>query len=54
MTRVLMPFPTDAALASTIVFQMGLGLAFGYIFERSRNLVAPSLFHVLYNSMFSI
>ncbi len=30
------------------------GLAFGYIFERSRNLIAPSLFHVLYNSMFSI
>ncbi len=42
------------ALASTLAFQMGLGLAFGYIFERSRNLIAPSVFHVLYNSMFSI
>ncbi len=43
-----------SALASTIAFQAVLGLAFGYIFERSRNLFAPSVFHVLYNTMFSL
>lgn len=39
------------ALASTLVSQAVLGLAFGMIFERTRNLVAPSIVHVLLNSM---
>lgn len=39
------------AVLSTIVSQSVLGLGFGLIFERSRNLVAPSLVHVLLNSM---
>jgi membrane protease YdiL (CAAX protease family) len=39
------------ALASTIASQAVLGLAFGFIFERTRNLVAPSIVHILLNSM---
>jgi membrane protease YdiL (CAAX protease family) len=39
------------ALLSTIVIQSVLGLGFGLIFERTRNLVAPSIVHVLLNSM---
>jgi membrane protease YdiL (CAAX protease family) len=39
------------ALASTVVNQAVIGLAFGVIFERTRNLVAPSIAHVLANSM---
>jgi membrane protease YdiL (CAAX protease family) len=39
------------ALASTLVNQAVLGLAFGLIFERSRNLFASSVVHVLLNSM---
>jgi len=39
------------ALASTIVYQATLGLAFGVIFERTRNLLAPSVAHILVNSL---
>ncbi len=39
------------ALASTIVNQAVIGLAFGVIFERTRNLLVPSVAHVLVNSM---
>lgn len=39
------------ALASTIVHQATIGLAFGIVFERTRNLLAPSVAHVLANSM---
>lgn len=41
-----------SALASTIVYQSVLGLAFGVLAERTGSLIAPSLFHVLYNTMF--
>lgn len=43
-----------AALASTIVFQAALGVAFGIILERSRSLVAGSLFHIIYNTVGSL
>jgi membrane protease YdiL (CAAX protease family) len=42
------------AVASTVLYQAVLGIAFGFIFERSRNLIAPSLFHVLYKTMFAL
>jgi membrane protease YdiL (CAAX protease family) len=38
------------ALASVTVFQAVLGLSFGVILERTRNLVAPSVAHVLVNT----
>ena len=40
------------ALASTIVHQSVIGLAYGIVFERTRNLLAPSVAHVLINSMY--
>jgi membrane protease YdiL (CAAX protease family) len=40
------------ALASTIVHQSVIGLAYGIIFERMRNLLVPSVAHVLINSMY--
>lgn len=40
-----------AAAASTIVAQASLGLAFGMIFERTRNLFASSAFHIVINSV---
>ncbi|MCA9903212.1 MAG: CPBP family intramembrane metalloprotease [Anaerolineae bacterium] len=40
-----------AAAASTIMLQASIGLCFGIIFARSRNLLASSVFHVLVNSM---
>lgn len=39
------------ALASTIAYQAVLGLVFGVIFERTRNLLAPSIVHILVNSL---
>jgi membrane protease YdiL (CAAX protease family) len=39
------------ALASTIVYQAVLGLAFGVVYERTRNLVAPTIVHILVNSL---
>lgn len=39
------------ALASTIVHQATIGLAFGIVFERTRNLLAPTVAHVLANTM---
>ena len=39
------------ALAITIVHQATIGLAFGIVFERTRNLLAPSVAHVLANSI---
>ena len=39
------------ALASTIVNQAVIGLAFGVIFERTRNLVAPTIAHILVDSL---
>lgn len=39
------------ALASTIVNQAVIGLAFGVLFERTRNLLAPSVVHILANSV---
>jgi membrane protease YdiL (CAAX protease family) len=39
------------AVASTLAHQAVLGLAFGVMFERTRNLLAPSIVHVLVNSM---
>ena len=39
------------ALASTIVNQAVIGLAFGVIFERTRNLVAPTIVHILVDSL---
>ncbi len=39
------------ALASTVVNQAVVGLAFGVIFERTRNLVAPSIVHILADSI---
>ncbi len=39
------------ALASTVVQQAVIGLAFGVLFERTRNLLAPSIVHVVLNSM---
>jgi membrane protease YdiL (CAAX protease family) len=40
------------ALASTVAHQAIIGLAFGILFERTRNLLAPSVAHVLINSMY--
>jgi membrane protease YdiL (CAAX protease family) len=39
------------ALAITIVHQATVGLAFGIVFERTRNLLAPSVAHILANSI---
>lgn len=39
------------AVAATLVSQAMLGMGFGMIFERTRNLLAPSIVHVLFNSM---
>jgi membrane protease YdiL (CAAX protease family) len=39
------------AIAMTIVQQGLLGLAFGILFERTRNLLVPSVVHVVVNSM---
>ncbi len=39
------------AVASTIVNQAVVGLAFGVIFERTRNLAVPSIVHILADSM---
>jgi membrane protease YdiL (CAAX protease family) len=39
------------ALASVLVHQSVIGLALGVIFERTRNLLAPSVVHVLVNSL---
>lgn len=36
-------------IASTIVYQGFMGVAFGIIFERTRNLIAPSIVHVVLN-----
>jgi membrane protease YdiL (CAAX protease family) len=36
-------------IASTIVFQGFLGVVFGIIFERTRNLIAPSIVHIVLN-----
>ena len=38
-----------AVIASTILFQGFLGVIFGIIFERTRNLIAPSIVHVVLN-----
>ena len=38
-------------LGSTIVHQFVIGLAHGIIYERTRNLLVPSVAHVLINSM---
>lgn len=39
------------ALASVIVSQAVAGLAFGVVFERTRNLIAPTVVHVALNSI---
>lgn len=39
------------AIASTIVYQSLFGLAFGIVFERTRNLLVPSVAHVVLNSV---
>jgi membrane protease YdiL (CAAX protease family) len=39
------------AIASTLVHQAVLGLLFGVLYERTRNLLAPSAVHVVLNSM---
>ena len=39
------------ALASTLVHQAVIGLAFGIVYERTRNLLAPTVAHVLANSI---
>ncbi len=39
------------ALASTVVNQAVVGLAFGVIFERTRNLAVPSIVHILADSI---
>jgi membrane protease YdiL (CAAX protease family) len=39
------------ALASVIAHQAIIGLAFGILYERTRNLVAPSVAHILLNSV---
>lgn len=39
------------AIASTVVHQSLLGLALGILFERTRNLLVPSVVHVALNSM---
>lgn len=40
-----------AGLAWCIVSQGVIGLAFGYVFQRTRNLVAPTVAHVMMNVM---
>lgn len=40
-----------AAIVSTIVYQALLGLAFAWIFERTRNLIACSIVHVIINTL---
>lgn len=39
------------ATASTIVNQAVIGLAFGVLFERTRNLLMPSIVHILINTL---
>ena len=39
------------AVAITIVHQATIGLAFGIVFERTRSILAPSVAHILANSM---
>jgi membrane protease YdiL (CAAX protease family) len=39
------------AFASTLVHQAIVGLGFGIVFERTRNLLAPSVVHVVANSL---
>jgi membrane protease YdiL (CAAX protease family) len=39
------------ALASTLVHQSVVGLAYGIIFERTRNLFPSSIVHVVVNSL---
>jgi len=39
------------ALAISIVHQGVIGLAFGIVFERTRSLIAPSVIHILANTM---
>lgn len=39
------------ALAISIVQQGTIGLAFGIVFERTRSLIAPSVVHILVNTM---
>jgi membrane protease YdiL (CAAX protease family) len=39
------------ALASTVVNQAVIGLALGVLFERTRNLLAPSVAHIIANSL---
>lgn len=39
------------ALAISIVHQGVIGLAFGIVFERTRSLIAPSVVHILANTM---
>lgn len=39
------------AVASTVVYQAVAGLAFGVLFERTRNLLVPSVVHILVNSL---
>jgi membrane protease YdiL (CAAX protease family) len=39
------------ALASTLINQAVVGLAYGVVFGRTRNLLAPSIVHVVFNSL---
>ncbi len=39
------------ALAAVLVHQATLGLAFGVVFQRTRNLLAPSVVHIVANSL---
>jgi membrane protease YdiL (CAAX protease family) len=47
----LVPGDPFAALAACFVSQMVSGLAFGIVFMRTRNLVAPSVAHVIMNAV---
>ena len=38
-------------LASTVVIQATLGLGLGIIYDRTRNLISPSICHVMFNSL---
>lgn len=40
-----------AGIAVCVISQMVSGIVFGYIFERTRNLVAPSMAHVVMNAL---
>ena len=40
-----------AGLAATVVIQGTMGLGWGFIFQRTRNLLAPSVFHVVSNTI---